>query len=101
VANTKTGGHAKSIYLRRDRGCAAVRSDSAATVGGFPTRVLEVEVTQRCVGCNQVGDLYTEYVVELPRRPFITARTRGGQENYATSRQVLREMIQTLQVLTR
>ena len=77
----------------------AVLSDSAAAVGGHPARILEVEVTQPSVGFTQLGDRYTEYVVELPGRRFLNARTRS-QDDYATSRQVLSEMMQTLEVLS-
>ena len=77
----------------------AVLSDSAVTVGGYPARVLEFEVTQPSVGFTQVGDRYTEYVVELSGRRFLAARTQS-QDDYATSRQVLSEMMQTLEVLS-
>jgi hypothetical protein len=72
----------------------SILSDSATAVDGQPARVREIEVTERDIAFSP-GDRYTEYVIQVSDSRFLLAQTYS-QPDYATSKVILDQMMETL-----
>ena len=78
----------------------AILNDSPITIGGYPTRVQELEVIVPNIGYVAVGDRYTAYIVELGENRYLSARTTNSAD-YRGSRQVLADMMLTFEFVSR